>query len=285
MSIKDKEAIIGHTRIQHGKMNDRIYVMDYKHDLDPYFLNQVHLMAKEYDYGKIIAKVPKEGKGMFSKYDFEEEAMIPRLYNGENDCFFMAKYCKEERKLVDDKVLIKSNLNQLEAHNDSEVKPLSNRYKIRRLTTDDCRAMVRIFQNVFKTYPFPIHDQKFIEKTMAEETIYFGVYNEKKLVGISSCEMNVAYENVEMTDFAVLPEHRGKQLAKHLLQRMEEEMKGMGIKTVYTIARSISYPMNVTFSGADYSFGGTLWNNTQISGKIESMNVWHKPLHRQNKHI
>jgi hypothetical protein len=48
------------------------------------------------------------------------------------------------------------------------------------------------------------------------------------------------------------------------------------MKTLYTIARSHSAGMNITFAKKGYLFGGTLINNTDISGKIESMNVWYK---------
>jgi len=36
--------------------------------------------------------------------------------------------------------------------------------------------------------------------------------------------------------------------------------------------------MNITFARNNYSFAGTLINNTNISGQIESMNVWYKAL-------
>ena len=36
--------------------------------------------------------------------------------------------------------------------------------------------------------------------------------------------------------------------------------------------------MNITFAKLGYDFGGTLTRNTQISGDLESMNVWYKPL-------
>ena len=51
-----------------------------------------------------------------------------------------------------------------------------------------------------------------------------------------------------------------------------------GFSTTYTIARSLSLGMNLTFAKGGYSFAGTLVNNTQISGQIESMNVWYKHL-------
>ena len=36
--------------------------------------------------------------------------------------------------------------------------------------------------------------------------------------------------------------------------------------------------MNKTFLNAGYNYSGTLTKNTQIAGKIESMNVWYKHL-------
>ncbi len=59
---------------------------------------------------------------------------------------------------------------------------------------------------------------------------------------------------------------------------MEEKSFKLGIKTVFTIARAKSPGMNITFARSGYDYGGTLVNNTNISGQIESMNVWYKSL-------
>ena len=56
------------------------------------------------------------------------------------------------------------------------------------------------------------------------------------------------------------------------------EMKDKDIKMAYTIARAVSYGMNITFCKRGYTFAGTLINNTNISGGIENMNVWYKAL-------
>ncbi|HOM70936.1 MAG TPA: putative beta-lysine N-acetyltransferase, partial [Armatimonadota bacterium] len=50
------------------------------------------------------------------------------------------------------------------------------------------------------------------------------------------------------------------------------------MKTAYTIARSLSYGMNITFAKQGYQYAGTLTNNTNICGHMESMNVWYKHL-------
>ena len=67
-------------------------------------------------------------------------------------------------------------------------------------------------------------------------------------------------------------------LWRSLLLEMEQAMPGLGISTLYTIARACSHGMNITFARCGYTYGGMLVNNTQISGAIESMNVWYKRL-------
>jgi putative beta-lysine N-acetyltransferase len=141
-----------------------------------------------------------------------------------------------------------------------------------------CPDMAALYRKVFKTYPYPIFDPGYLKDTMEDNIAYFGVHCGGKLVAVASGEMNKAYENAEMTDFAIDPDYRGRGFAKHLLKATEEDMEKRGIKTLYTIARAPSLPMNCTFAAMGYIFGGTLVSNTQIAGTIESMNVWHKKL-------
>jgi hypothetical protein len=59
---------------------------------------------------------------------------------------------------------------------------------------------------------------------------------------------------------------------------MDAEVIRLGMRTAYTIARALFTAMNITFAGMGYAYGGTLNNNTSISGHIQSMNVWYKSL-------
>ena len=117
---------------------------------------------------------------------------------------------------------------------------------------------------------------------MDDDVVYFGVWHDASLAALSSCEIHSGESNAEMTDFAALPHHRGQNLALHLLGRMEEELAWRRIGVAYTIARANSFGMNITFAKAGYAFAGTLTNNTNISGQIESMNVWYKPVDVHN---
>jgi hypothetical protein len=59
---------------------------------------------------------------------------------------------------------------------------------------------------------------------------------------------------------------------------MDDHAKEAGLRVAFTIARALSFGMNITFARRSYQYAGTLINNTQIAGSIESMNVWYKTL-------
>ncbi|MDD3150871.1 MAG: putative beta-lysine N-acetyltransferase, partial [Candidatus Gastranaerophilales bacterium] len=144
------------------------------------------------------------------------------------------------------------------------------------LVANDIAQTTLLYGKVFKTYPFPIFSSEYILQTMKNDVCYFGIKKDGKLVAISSAEMDRENLNAEMTDFATLPEYRGNNLSSYLLNQMEIYLIKHGFKTAYTIARAISYGMNITFVKGNYKYSGTLINNTNISGDIESMNVWYK---------
>ncbi|MBL7969886.1 MAG: GNAT family N-acetyltransferase, partial [Prolixibacteraceae bacterium] len=146
-------------------------------------------------------------------------------------------------------------------------------------TAEPCHSdeMANVYRQVFKTYPFPIQDASYLKKTMNEgKVIYFGIWNNGKLAGLSSAELDVSNRNAEMTDFAVLPQYRGQKLASFLLRKMEEQMSLLNFKTLYTIARLNSPGMSKTFINSGYHYSGLLKNNTNISGQIESRTVYYK---------
>jgi putative beta-lysine N-acetyltransferase len=151
-------------------------------------------------------------------------------------------------------------------------------FKIRRCGPADTFEMAEIYKTVFSSYPFPIHRPEYLKTTMDSHVDYYGVEHAGALVALSSAEIDRASQAAEMTDFATLPEWRGNALSIHLLLAMEQGIAEKGVKTAFTIARAISAGMNITFAKAGYEFGGRLTNNTNISGSIESMNIWYKHL-------
>lgn len=303
--ITDTMTTIGDSIIQHGKFNDRIYLMKLSRQDFPYIIEELDRVALQEGYSKIFAKVPSFAKDKFIDNDYIVEGRIPKFYNGIENVYFMGKYFVESRMFdnrideTNDVLNIamsyrneKKNYNKNHDKNYNKNENICNNIKFDIPYGFDCRIcdkshiyqIADIYKNVFGAYPFPIHDPEYIAKTMNENFIYFSIHKNDKIVAVSSSEMDIDSENVEMTDFATLCEYRGKGFALYLLYQMECEMRKRNMKVTYTISRALSHGANIIFAKMGYKYGGTLYNNTNISidktapGNFESMNVWYRYL-------
>ncbi|MFP4071671.1 MAG: putative beta-lysine N-acetyltransferase [Desulfovibrionales bacterium] len=270
---------LGDSLIQHGKGSDRIYLMKLK-DPDPSgIIEDLEELAEEHDYSKIFAKIPARAQEDFLEAGYEIEARVPKFFAGREDGLFLGKFLSEwrredEAEEVIDKVLQTS----FEKAEGTGLKQLSGDARVREMTPADAPDMAALYRKVFSTYPFPIFDPGYLEETMHSHIRYFGVVRSGAIQALASSETDPAQKNVEMTDFATHTSEQGKGLACILLRHMEDAMRKDGFATAYTIARAESFGMNIAFARCGYDFGGTLTNNTNIGGSLESMNVWFKPL-------
>lgn len=277
--MTDRIETFGDSLIQHGSHSERAYLMKMSRDDLPELIPYLDNLALANGYTKIFAKVPETVEWQLRKDGYRTEAAIPDFFRGEQEVTFMGKYfvaerAKEPHPEVVREVLEASRAKQAEA---TPVE-LPEGFSCRRLQPDDATAMTEVYREVFATYPFPIHDAGYLRETMASHVIYQGIFSGSRLVAIASAELDRKGQNAEMTDFATLPEQRGKGLANHLLAELEKTAEQEGIATAYTIARAYSFGMNITFAKNGYEFSGTLTRNTQIAGSLESMNVWYKAL-------
>ena len=271
---------VSHSSIQHGPHSNRVYLMKLdKRDM-PEMLQHLDELANLKGYTKLFAKIPSSQADAFLENGYQKEASVPGFYMGKEDAVFLGKYLDRERSQIQNFETIKQNLELTNEKTRTPKKANSLPKDFTLITCQPAHAeeMAQIYKVVFPTYPFPIHNPDYLCETMESHIDYFAVKHRGKLVALSSAEMDKTNQNVEMTDFATLPDYLGNSLARHLLHEMEEAMRKRDMRTAYTIARALSPGMNITFGNLGYQYGGTLINNTQISGAIESMNVWHKRL-------
>jgi putative beta-lysine N-acetyltransferase len=274
--MNDKVELIGKgSIIQHGKQNDRIYLMKLDEQDVGEILPQLSSLAHKNNYAKMFCKVPKNLAPIFFADGYILEAYIPKFYNNTEDVFFVSKFLNSDRLLTIEKNPLSDLSKLLSTKHKIKKTPISD-FSIRKLDDSDVEGITTIYRAVFESYPFPIHDPEYIRKTMKDNILYFGAEKDGLLVALASSEMDLKGGNVEMTDFATLPAYAGNSIALMLLKAMETEMKIQGIKTLYTIARLNSIPINLTFLRSNYRYSGTLIKNTNIAGKIESMNVYFK---------
>jgi putative beta-lysine N-acetyltransferase len=270
---------IGNSVIQYGNYNDRIYLMKLSSSDFPVIIDIIDKLAQANAYSKIFAKIPAYAKDGFFENGFEIEASIPNFYTNDNEAFFMAKFLTEARKQNTKSEEI--NMVLKAAHQrtvESKMIKLGLGFTYRRCGISDAPQIAKIYKKIFATYPFPIYDPDYIVKTMQQNVIFFAIIYKGTIIALSSAEIDAEAGNAEMTDFAILPEYSRKGFSIFLLQLMESEVKKQQIKTVYSIARALSFGMNITLAKMGYHYCGTSINNTNISGSFESMNIWYKYL-------
>jgi beta-lysine N6-acetyltransferase len=275
--MNDQLEKIGNSQIQHGTDNNRIYLMKLDPADLPGITKQLDALAVKNGYTKIFAKVPVPHAAAFVHDGYREEGKIPRFYDGKTDAVFLGKFINPAREISPQREEIEQIIALAQSKTGSALKPLPDGYSLRPAVESDAGELAELYRQVFASYPFPIHDPAYLIETMRSHVCYFIAEKAGRIAAASSGEMDKENRNAEMTDFATLPEHLGRGLAVQLLRFMEPEMTKRNIATLYTIARAVSPGMNITFAKCGYTFGGTLINNTQISGSIESMNLWYKP--------
>jgi putative beta-lysine N-acetyltransferase len=267
--------------IQHGPLNDRIYLMRLGAAEPKGLIALLDRMAVENGYGKIFAKIPASAWEVFQAAAFIKEAVVPGFFNGETDGFFVARYFSAERRRVlprhIEALMAVVRQDAVEAEQTPQEHCQAGRKPVL-CTPRDAQEMARVYRRVFASYPCPIHDPAYLHRMMHEGVRWYAVRVEDRIAALAAAEIDSADRNAEMTDFATLPRYRGSGFAAALLRHMDGEARAMGVKTAYTIARAASRGMNIVFKRRGYRYAGLLRNNSWISGAIQSMAVWYKPL-------
>ena len=225
--MPDKIEVFGKgTKLQHGKLNNRVYLIKINKDDYPEVLEYIGKLAEENAYTKLFFKVPGWIVPALLKEGFIIEAQIPAFYNNKTDVFFMSKFLSKERLLnKEDDMLTLLSKQLYEAVIDEQEIEVHDEFKLVVPGINDADRVADLYKQVFNSYPFPIFDPEYIKHTIENDVEYFGIETGGKLIALSSCEIDRKGQNAEMTDFATLPEYRGRKLSVMLLKLMEKKMK------------------------------------------------------------
>jgi putative beta-lysine N-acetyltransferase len=272
------ESLLGAT-VHHGPLNQRAYLTKLGDADAEAVAAALDELAVRRNYGKILARVPTRAAAVFLKRGYRVEARIPGFYRGRRTALFLARYPNPARARERDPKGLETVVNLA-----TEYKSAANSRTNSQTETavpcgpEDAGEMAAVFRRVFRSYPYPVFDPKHLAAVMAGPSRYFCIRRRRAIAALAAAEMDSEESCVEMTDFAVLPEYRGGQMAVSLLARMQREAVRTGMRTAFTIARTRSTAINAVFARRGYRHAGTLTNNTHISGVIQSMAVWYKSL-------
>lgn len=257
--------------------NKRVRIDDFQGNAEK-VIRYAEEAAKSISAEKVIFKVRHEQFTEFLKFGYCCEAKLDGYFLG-SDMYFFSKYFSEHRRknelwISEDQILDK--IYQLEQQ--VKEKQIPKDVILRKAGIEDAKALSNLYKNVFKVYPTAVHDSDYISKTINEGTIYYVFEQNGSIVSAASAEVNQFYKNAELTDCATLDSYRKHGFVKHLLQKLEADLKKNGIFCVYSLARAQSFGMNAAFYQLGYQYRGRLLNNCLIFAELENMNLWVKDL-------
>ena len=260
-------------------LNQRIQVLRYEADDRTALVAHLERVARDRGFGKVFLKAPVDDRASFESAGMDAEAIIDGYFSG-HPAAVMSLFVDDTRRhsptALEEAEILKT-IRKRPA--DGSVPTPPEGYEMSLAEPADARELAGLYNEVFASYPFPIHDPEYLTSTMESHVTYRVVRDHTgAVVGAASAETNRDLRNAEMTDFATRPNQRGRGLAQHLLAALEEDMSETGIDNLYTIARARSAGMNRVFYNRGYQWTGTLVNNCHIAGRFEDMHVWCKGL-------
>ena len=90
----------GKSRIQHGHLNNRVYVMHLAPEDIPDIIRYADELAGKEGYSKIFVKVPESAVEIFADNGYITEATVPSFFQGKEPAVFMGKYPGPERRVI-----------------------------------------------------------------------------------------------------------------------------------------------------------------------------------------
>ena len=274
----DIVAKLGRSLIHHGPYNDRVFLYQLDQADLPGITDRLLALAKDRGYSRIFARVPAPARDHFVACGYTPGARLPGLFRGKVDGYYMAKYLDAPAGDAGeiDEILSVARAKARQGAASPVIEPGFTAVPV---TSEDAPALASIYQEVFETYPVPIHDPAYLAQKMQGSLRCFCIREPGgRIASVASAEVDAGGKFAEMTGFATLPDYRGHGFAGYLLRRMEGEIRSLGVRTAFAIARARSYPANITFARAGYTYAGTLADSVNICGSLEDMNVWYRPL-------
>lgn len=281
--MRDTVETIGSSLVQHGPGHDRAHLKKlHPADADGIVEKLEHLACSR-GYSKLSATVAAGETGRFVAAGYHIEALLPDFFPQGGAACFMARFLNGERRLERQPQLVREVLAAASAQRDDGPSTLPPGFALGRGTPAHAEELALLHRELYPGMESAMHDPQRVRSLMGGDRIFLCVWQGESLVAVASAEVDACSSSAEVAEIAVLPEYRPDGIALYLLQRLEETLLALGVRSAFTIARANSFPVNITWARNGYSFAGTLTNHGNSYGPLESANVWHKVLPEDTK--
>jgi beta-lysine N6-acetyltransferase len=258
--------------------NRRLKILHYEAENYARMLSRLAYLAEANNFDKVFVKATHADYQQFLSHGYAMEGVLKYYFQGQ-DAYVLSRFTSLERiyskELIEESELIEKLIYDTPK---KKARDLDDRITIILADESSIPELVRIYREVFATYPSPLTNADYIQAVMKRNVIFRIALLDNYAVAAASADIDHKNSNAELTDCATVSEAQGMGLMQHLLIHLEKDLLGLNIMNTYTLARAQSYGMNCVFYRLDYEFSGRLINNCDIFGQFEDMNIWTKKL-------
>lgn len=259
-------------------INNRMKVKSFSGENKEGMTKYVIKLASRYNFGKLLFNATEELSEVLEREGFILEGSYPGFFNG-TTAYGYSYYFKKDRQnspyLQKEDQILESIFERKKSGTITDtVFPAD--LKLRIANEDDIEHLVKLYSEIFSTYPSPLLNPSYVGDCMKSNVLFVGAFDGEQPVSAASVEMDLENMNAEITDCATLSEFRAKGLLTLIITKLEELMYQREINCLYSLARAGSYGMNASLYNLGYKYTGRFINNCHIGGRFENMNLWVK---------
>jgi len=258
--------------------NRRLKILHYEAENYSKMFARLSYLAEANHFDKIFVKATHADFQKFLSHGYAMEGVLKYYFQGK-DAYILSRFTSTERIFSKNLIQEAELIEKLIYDTPKKVaRNLDKRIQITQADNSHIPELIRIYREVFATYPSPLTNADYIQAVMKRNVLFRMAHLDGHAVAAASAEIDLKNSNAELTDCATMSEAQGMGLMQHLLMYLEKDLLNQGIMTAYTLARAQSYGMNCAFYRLGYEFSGRLINNCDIFGQFEDMNIWVKKL-------
>ncbi len=232
--------------------------------------------AEEHGSGRVVVLAPGALAGGLADAGYQQEALIPGFYRGDEACAVMGLALEDERSglAAPDKVAAVDAI--LEAKHGTTAAPRD--VTTRRAVAEDAPAIAELIAETFTHYPTPSGDPAYIARAIERGVPFRLVRGDGDLLACASADLVPQARTAELTDCATRPEARGQGYMQVILGDLMGDLEQLSYPTAFTLARATVPGINVAFMRLGFDLCGRMQQSCRIGRGIEDMNVWSRRL-------
>ncbi len=246
---------------------------------------------------KVLTMVEESLAGELIEQGFTLAGTMPGFYRGDVGCSVLTCNLDERRKqmahpkegarvgtILDTYRPVDENqiTERYEFLGDDKLRDSGDEVQTILALPSDAEKIAPLIDITFRDYPTPSHDPNYIRTQIESGVPFRYVEDNGRIVACASADLVPDALTAELTDCATLPEYRKKGYMMTLLADLMWDLQQKKYCSAFTYSRVRVPGINVLFKKLGFAYCGCVHQSCRIGEGLEDMNMWIRPLPRQD---